>query len=162
SGAHSPPGELVVCLAAAAALIVFRSFVPTAFERFDFDSDQAIVGLMAKHLSELRAFPLFFYGQNYMLGVQSWIAVPFFWAGGPTLAMLRMPLIVLNVLVGLTIIVMFVRQGMRPTIALVAASPLVATTPVVSASLIEALGVSVEPLVYALLLWFLRRRPVLF
>ena len=35
-------------------------------EQSFFDSDQAIVGLMAKHLSELRAFPVFFYGQTYM------------------------------------------------------------------------------------------------
>jgi hypothetical protein len=165
AAATRPPGvvgELLIATTIAAAIVVFRSYVPTAFERFDFDSDQAIVGLMAKHLSELRAFPLFFYGQNYMLGVQSWIAVPFFWLGGPSLAMLRLPLIIVNIAVASTIIAVFVRQGMRPAIALVAVLPLLATTPVVSTSLVEALGVSVEPLAYALLLWFLRGRPVLF
>ena len=61
---------------------------------------------MAKHLSELRHFPLFFYGQNYMLGVQSWIAVPFFWIGGPTVLMLRLPLAIINAAVATTVIVM--------------------------------------------------------
>ena len=161
-GRPKPVGELLICLTVAVAIVLFRSWVPTAFERFDFDSDQAIVGLMAKHFSELRAFPLFFYGQNYMLGVQSWIAVPFFWVGGPSLVMLRMPLIILNAVVALTIMVVFVRSGMRPRVALVATLPLIATTPVVSAALIEALGVSIEPLAYVLLLWSLRRRAVMF
>ena len=35
-----------------------------------FDADQAIVGLMAKHISEGRAFPVFFYGQSYLLGAR--------------------------------------------------------------------------------------------
>src|SRR3954471_1531389 len=84
------------CGIAAIALVIFRSFPMVAYERLDFDSDQAIVGLMAKHLSELRTFPLFFYGQDYMLGVQSWVAAPFIRIGGPTVAMLRMPLVIIN------------------------------------------------------------------
>src|SRR5215467_8029876 len=72
----------------AALLIVLIRCAPSLwFEQFDFDSDQAIVGLMAKHLAEGRTFPLFFYGQNYMLGVEAWIAAPFVWAGGATVAM---------------------------------------------------------------------------
>ena len=51
------------------------------FGEINFDSDQAIVGLMAKHLSELQTFPLYFYGQGYMLGVEAWIAAPFFLVG---------------------------------------------------------------------------------
>src|SRR5690606_8036246 len=37
------------------ALIVLRSWVFLQYEQADFDADQAIVGLMAKHLSEGRA-----------------------------------------------------------------------------------------------------------
>jgi len=37
------------------AVFIFRGYV-------DFNSDQAIVGLMAKHLSEFRPVPLSFYG----------------------------------------------------------------------------------------------------
>src|SRR6186713_2434483 len=49
------------------AAVVFRSVFFLEFDESYFDSDQAIVGLMAKHLAEGRARPLFFYGQEYML-----------------------------------------------------------------------------------------------
>ncbi len=150
-----------LCLGAAVGLVLLRSAVPTLWETA-FNSDQAIVGLMAKHLSEGRAFPLFFYGQNYMLGVQSWIAVPFFWAGGPTIAMLRLPLVLVNAGVAVALVVMFARLGMRPALAFVAALPLIVTTPVVSEALLETIGASIEPFAYVLLLWGLRRRPLLF
>ena len=61
-----------------AALIVLRSFVFLHYEQADFDADQAIVGLMATHLAEGRAWPLFFYGQLYMMGVQAWMAAVVF------------------------------------------------------------------------------------
>ena len=61
--------ELQVCLVVVVAIVALRSVVPVCFEQI-FDADQAVYGLMAKHLSEGRAFPLFFYGQNYLLGVQ--------------------------------------------------------------------------------------------
>ena len=73
----------------AAALVIARSLVFTIYEHADFDSDQAIVGLMAKHLSEGRAFPLFFYGQTFMLGVEAWLMAPVFWVMGPTVAALK-------------------------------------------------------------------------
>ena len=95
----SPPSarrELALAVVAAVFLVAVRSFVPLAYEQAYFDSDQAVVGLMAKHLSELRDFPLFFYGQNYMLGVQAWIAAPFVWLGGATVTMIRLPLLIIN------------------------------------------------------------------
>ena len=96
NGRNTTARALLFCSLAAIGLVAVRSVAMLAYERLDFDSDQAIVGLMAKHLSELKTFPLFFYGQHYMLGVQAWIAAPFFWLGGPTLAMLRMPLVIVN------------------------------------------------------------------
>jgi hypothetical protein len=153
--------ELVLAIAAALAIIVLRSIVPMAFERFDFNSDQAIVGLMARHLSELRTFPLFYYGQNYMLGVESWIAAPFVLIGGTTIAMMRLPLVIIGAAAAVLCLLAFVRQGMRPMLALVATLPIVATTPIVSATLLE-LGASVEPFLYVMLLWWLRRRPYVF
>jgi hypothetical protein len=153
--------ELAVAVAAAFAIIVVRSIVPMVYERFDFNSDQAIVGLMAKHLAELRTFPLFYYGQNYMLGVESWIAAPFVLAGGTTIAMMRLPLVIIGAAAALLCMVALVREGMRPLCALVATLPIVATTPIVSATLLE-LGASVEPFLYVMLLWWLRRRPYLF
>ena len=152
---------LVACLAVAAGLVLIRTAVPLIYEQV-FDSDQAIVGLMAKHLSEFRSFPLFFYGQNYMLGVQAWIAAPCFWLGGPTVAMLRLPLVLFNVGVACGLILIFTRLGVRPVFALVTALPILATTPTISLELMSNLGASIEPFAYVLLLWGLRRRPVAF
>jgi hypothetical protein len=117
---------------------------------------------MAKHLSEFRAFPLFFYGQNYMLGVQAWLAVPFFWIGGPTVAMLRTPVVLMNLAVALGYVWFLARQGLRPWHALVAALPVIAFTPAKSMEFGAVYGAGIEPFGYALLLWILRQRPLAF
>jgi hypothetical protein len=148
-------------LAAAVALVLVRSFVLFWYEQ-NFDSDQAIVGLMAKHLSEFRALPLFFYGQHYMLGVEAWIAVPFFWLGGPTVMMLRAPLVVINAMVTVLLIRLLTANGVRPALAFVAVLPFTASGVAASTQLTTALGASVEPLLYVLILWMLRDRPALF
>ena len=157
----APRGELWICLAIAAAIIALQSIVPLTVEQY-FDSDQAVYGLMAKHLSEFRAFPLFFYGQNYMLGVQAWLAVPFFWIGGPTVAMLRAPVILLNLAVALGYVWVLARQGLRPRYALVAALPVIAFTPAKAMEFGAVYGAGIEPFGYALLLWILRHRPFAF
>jgi hypothetical protein len=153
---------LLWCSFLAIAIVIFRSFPFLAYEHLDFDSDQAIVGLMAKHLSELRTFPLFFYGQHYMLGVQAWIAAPFIWLGGPTVAMLRLPLVAVNGIVAVWLLRSFTRSIGSPWLALAAVLPLAASAPVLSANLLETLGASVEPFLYVLALWALRGRPVAF
>ena len=153
--------ELYLCLAIATAIIALQSYVPLAYEQL-FDSDQAVYGLMAKHLSEGRVFPLYFYGQNYMLGVQSWLAVPFFWIGGPTVAMLRSPLVLLNLSVALGFVWFLWRQGLRPWLALAAALPVIAFTPAKAMEFGFAYGAGIEPIGYALILWLLRNRPLAF
>jgi hypothetical protein len=152
---------VAVCAGASVALVVLRALVPWLFEQI-FDSDQAIVGLMAKHLSEFRGFPLFFYGQNYMLGVQAWMAAPCFWVGGATVTMLRTPLLVINAVVAALLVREIARRGVRPTLALTAALPFAIATPLVANELMFALGASVEPFLYVLGLWALRNRPLAF
>lgn len=142
----------------AIVLVAIRSAVPLVTER-SLDSDQAIVGLMAKHASEFRTFPLFFYGQNYMLGVQAWLAVPFFWFGGPTAVMLRLPLLFINAGVAWGLMVVFRRLGLRPALGLVAVLPFAVTTPMMSDALLRPLGAAVEPFAWVLILWALRQRP---
>jgi hypothetical protein len=154
-------GELILCLAVAAAIVLLQAIVPLTVEQY-FDSDQAVYGLMAKHLSEFRTFPLFFYGQNYMLGVQAWLAVPLFWIGGPTVAMLRTPVIAMNVAVALGYVWFLARQGLRPRYALAAALPVIAFTPAKAMEFGAVYGAGIEPFGYALLLWILRRRPFAF
>ena len=148
----------------AVLLVLLRSVVFLVWEHIDFDSDQAIVGLMAKHLSEFRTFPLFFYGQNYMLGVQAWFTAPFFWIARPSVALLKTPLVILNATAAVLLIRTISGQlGVRPAVAFVAALPFIAPTPPVAGSYLQTLGSSgIEPLIYIVLLWYLRSRPVAF
>src|SRR5215218_2984381 len=89
--------------------VLLRSAVLLWWPLASFDSDQAITGLMAKHLAELRAFPLFYYGQNYMLGVEAWLAAPVFLVAGVSVAALKLPLLAINVAIGLLLLRTFER-----------------------------------------------------
>src|SRR5215831_17708709 len=97
------PASVVLLVVARAAVFLVR---PETY----FDADQAIVGLMAKHLSELRAFPVFLYGQTYMLGVEAWLAAPLFLLFGPTIGALKLPLLAMNVAIALMVIALFRRE----------------------------------------------------
>jgi hypothetical protein len=153
---------MLLALTAASALVLFRSFVFIAYEHAFFDSDQAIVGLMAKHLVEGRAFPLFYYGQTYMLGVDAWVAAPFFLIGGPTVAALHAATTALNVATVVLLLLMIAdRGGLRPIAALVPVSFFALASPMLGRSLIEA-GANIGPLLYVPLLWLVRRRPLWF
>jgi hypothetical protein len=155
--------ELAITLAVVSTLVVLRSLVFAIFEHAYFDSDQAIIGLMAKHLSEGRAFPLFFYGQPFMLAVEAWWMVPFFWIGGPTVASLRASLIATNLIAAALLVVGLVRHGgVRPALAGVATLFFTFLPPYSSAHLVEAQGGNAEPFVWVLLLWFVRARPLVF
>jgi hypothetical protein len=152
--------ELRIALVAGWLLVIARSLVFVLYDHAHFDSDQAIVGLMAKHLSEGRAFPLFFYGQSYMLAVEAWLAVPFFWIGGATVAMLHASIVATNLAVVTLLIAGFHRWGgLRPYLALVAALFIAFPPPNTSAMLVEAQGGNVEPFLWILLIWFVRQRP---
>jgi hypothetical protein len=155
--------ELALLGALAVVLVLLRSFVPVYYEGFFFDSDQAIVGLMARHLSRLQSFPLFYYGLNYMLGVEAWIIAPFFWLGRSSVALMRLPFVVLNAVVGVWLVRAFAtRLGLRPALGFIAALPFIMPTPAASGHLLELAGSCVEPFVYILLLWSLRRCPFVF
>ena len=155
--------EQLMVAALAVTLVLLRSVVPTVYEGFYFDSDQAIVGLMAKHLSAFERFPLFYYRLNYILGVEAWIIAPFFWMARPSVTVMRVPLVALNALVAVWIITALGRRlGLRPLVAFVAALPFIMPAPVVASQLLETAGACVEPFVYILLLWRLRNRPLAF
>jgi hypothetical protein len=151
--------RLLVALVVLAAVMA-RSIVFLSWEQASFDSDQAVTGLMAKHLSEGRAFPLFYYGQNYMLAVQAWLAAPVFLVLGPTVLALKLPLLALNGLTALLLVgVLRHDVGLAPGAALLASAFFVLAPPGTGGQLMSALGVSVEPFLYVLLIWLLRERP---
>jgi hypothetical protein len=155
------PGRRALSLAVAisTACVVARSLVFILYEQSFFDSDQAIIGLMAKHLAEGRALPLFFYGQSYLLGLDAWFAAPFFLVFGPSVAALHGAMVVLNVVVAGLLVVGLVRWGgLAPAEAAAATVFFSFAPPLTGALLIEA-GAIVTFLA-VLLLWILRERPL--
>ncbi len=155
--------DLILAILIAWLLVFARNAVFIVYPQSFFDSDQAIVGLMAKHLIEGRAFPLFFYGQTYLLGVEAWVAALFFLVGGPTVATLHTAILSFSLATVALLIVCLVRGcGLSPFQSLAASLFFTLTPPWTSALLIEANGANVEPFLYVLLLWLLRDRPVWF
>jgi hypothetical protein len=152
--------EWTLAIPLVVALVAARAFPFVAWPGAHFDSDQAIVGLMAKHISEGRAFPLYYYGQNYMLGVEAWLAAPAMLALGPTVTALKLPLVAINIAVVLLLVWIAVRDvGLRPGLALLAVLPVAIPAAPIAARVVEANGGNVEPWLYVPLLWVLRERP---
>ncbi len=144
-----------------AALVITRSAVFVFWPGSHFDSDQAVTGLMAKHLAQLRAFPVFWYGQTYMLGVESWLAAPLMAVFGASVTALKLPLLAMNVAIAWMLFVGFTRDTeLDARWAAFATLFFVLASPVTSAHFLTANGGNVEPAFYILLLWFLRRRPI--
>lgn len=54
------------------------------------DSDESTFGLMARHIAFQAAHPVFFYGQNYMAPLESYIAAPLFHIFGSSIFILRL------------------------------------------------------------------------
>lgn len=155
--------SFLIVFSLASALIVIRSLVWIVFEQTAFDSDQAVVGLMAKHLAEGRAFPLFYYGQHYMLAVEAWLAAPWIALFGASVVTLKLPLLCLNVAIAGVLIWMLIHgAGLKPFEALLISVFFVVPPPLVSARLVDAQGSNIEPLLYVLVLWIVRNRPMAF
>ena len=147
----------------AIGLVLLRTFVATRYEAFFFDSDQAIVGLMARHLSRFHHFPVFYYSLNYLLAVQAWLVAPFFLVARSSVTVMRLPFVLLNAAISVALILMLVRQlRLPPGLAFVAALPFVIPSPATANQMLELAGANVEPFAYVLGLWMLRRRPVAF
>lgn len=160
---HAVPRQLAIAWAVVVALVLFRSALMVFRRQLAFDSDQAVTGLMAKHLIEGRAFPLFMYGQNSLLAVEAWMAAPMFLLFGVSVAALKLPLLFINLAVGFLLVTLIHRElGVGAGLALVASLFFVLAPPGTTAALLAASGGNVEPFLYILLLWLTRRRPVWF
>ena len=155
--------EGLAVLAIVTSIVVGRSLVFVLFEQAQFDADQAVTGLMAKHIAELRAFPFYAYASDYVMVVEAWLAAPFLAMFGTSVAALRLPLVLLNLVAGGMVVLILARElRLRPRVALIPALFFVAAPPVFAAELLTATGGNVEPFVYVLLLWLTRARPVAF
>lgn len=140
--------------------VLLRAFPFVWWPSAHFDSDQATVGLMARHISEGRAFPLYYYGQTYMLAVEAYAAAPVMWALGATVTALKLPLVLVNLAVVILLLRLLVHDaGLSPWTAGIAVLPLALPAAPIAARTTEAMGGNVEPWLYVLLLWMLRERP---
>src|SRR6476620_1317226 len=152
------------CVAAVVVLLAALALRSAFFLRFDesyFDADQAIVGLMAKHLAEGRTVPLFFYGQRYLLAVEAWVMAPVFVVLGPTVFALRLTMVLLNVALLAAAWWTLVRDArLGPWWAVLVLLPLACAPFITAAHLVEAQGGNVEMLVWVVVAWWLRRRPL--
>src|SRR5438874_2060019 len=145
---------------AVSAIVVARSIVFVCWPQAHFDSDQAVTGLMAKHLSEGRAFPVFWYGQTYMLGVEAWLAAPPMRLLGASVTALKLPLLAINLAIAWLLLRVFTRDAhLDAGRAAFASLFFAAAAPITAAEFLMANGGNVEPLLYVLLVWEFRRRP---
>jgi hypothetical protein len=150
-------------IVAAVVLVLFRNLVYLLYEHANFDSDQAIIGLMATHLVEGRAFPLFLYGAGYMLSVGAWFAAPWIAIFGSSVAALHASVVLTNAVVAALLLHGLVRHaGLPPLLAMAAAIFFVLPPPDAAKYIDEAAGGNVEPFLFVVLLWYLRARPLWF
>ena len=93
--------------------------------------------------------------------MQAWIIAPFFWIARPSVAMMRLPLTIINAAVAVWLVTGLARAlTLRPALAFIAALPFIVPPPALSGYLVQVYGGSIEPFVYILFLWTLRNRPL--
>src|SRR5262249_52624633 len=118
---------------------------------------------MAKHLAELRAIPLYYYGQHYLLGVEAWIAAPFFLAFGVSVPVLKTPLVLMNIVIALLLLRCLVRdETLRPWHAFAASLFFVLPPPAPASRLARFDRRHFRPVLYPPYLRPPRPRPVVF
>jgi hypothetical protein len=141
-------------------LVCLRSWVPVRTYAH-FDSDQAVFGLMARDLAAGRSFPMFMYGQRYLLAVSVWLCAPLFAVFGASITTLKLPQFLMNLAV-----VMMLWSGLRrepglgPWGTALAILPFAIPSAVISTRLVEHQGGNIEPFVFVLAAFFLRQRPI--
>lgn len=145
----------------AIVLVGWRCAVFAFWPQAYFDSDQAIFGLMAKHIVEGRAFPVFMYGSSYILAVEAWLAAPVFALAGVSVAALKLPLVLINVAIAYLLLRLLTREaGLRPMGALVASLFFLLPAPGTASKFVDPSGGNLEPFLYVVLIWLTRNRPI--
>jgi hypothetical protein len=149
-----------VLLAFLIALVCLRSWVPVRTYAH-FDSDQAVFGLMARDLVAGRGFPMFMYGQRYMLAISVWLCAPLFAWFGASILTLKLPLFFMNLAVVAMLWIGLRREpGLGPWGTTLAILPFAIPSAVISTRLVEHQGGNIEPFVFVLAAFLLRERPI--
>lgn len=149
-------GLVVVVLA-----VLLRSIPVLYWGDIQFDADQAVIGLMAKHVAEGRAFPVFQYGLRYVLVMESWLAAPFVALAAGSIPLVKIVPVLLNAATAGTLYAIATSTlAIGPVTALLVVAPVVLPGPTTARDLTDALGMNIEPLFFTVLLWLLRERPI--
>src|SRR5260221_10493396 len=82
---------IIIC-AALFRLVLFAEGWPLV------NSDEATMGIMARHIAYNGEHPIFFYGQNYMGALEAYLGAALFHLFGPSLFSLRLGLLILFIL----------------------------------------------------------------
>ena len=125
-----------------------------------FDSDQALLGLVGVKLSHWESLTVLVYGQRYLFALESWLAAPLFALFGPSITALKLPLFLMQVVVGAVFCRAAFQSRLSGPSVLLALSPFLVTTPWMSMVLVAAHGCNPEPFLATALAWVLRKRPV--
>lgn len=142
-------------------IVVLRSLIFFTHGFIFFDSDQALYGLMAKDLAMFRGFPLTFYGQKYLLALETWVTAPFFWFMQTSIATLRLPLLIMNVAACVWMFFVLAKETkINPWISALATSFIALPAFPVTSNFMAAYGADIEPFLFILAIWVLKDRPV--
>lgn len=143
------------------AIVLVRSAPVLYWADIHFDADQAVIGLMAKHTAEGRAFPVFQYALRYVLVIEAWLSAPFVALADGSVPLVKVVPVLLNVATaGLVYLIAASSVTIGPIVALLIAAPLALPAATATRDLTDALGMNIEPLCFAVLAWLLREKPV--
>src|SRR5262245_45563827 len=104
---------------------------------------------MARDLAAGRAFPMFMYGQGYLLAGGVWLCAPLFAVAGATITTLKLPMFAMNIAVVVMLWIGLRREpALGPWAAALAILPFALPTAVVSTRLVEHQGGNIEPFMF--------------
>jgi hypothetical protein len=142
--------------------VIARSLAIVFWGDIQFDADEAVTGLMAKHAAEGRALPVFQYAHRYVLVVEAWLMAPLMAVAPDSVTLVKAVPIALNVATAaLLYATLTARSALGPAAALLVAAPIVLPATTTVQNLTDAVGMNIEPLLFTLLMWRWRERAVL-
>jgi hypothetical protein len=143
-------------LALAGIVVLFIAIrVPLLFDRalpLGWNSESAILGLMAMDIASGRDYPLFFWGQSYLGAMTAYVAAPLIWIMNPIRA-LRIG-VSLQMLAGIVFYWMALRRSFNPRVANVTALWLAIGPTYLVFFSVATLGIEQMFLIGAVVYWF--------
>jgi hypothetical protein len=121
------------------------------------NSDEATMGLMAKHILTRGEHPIFFYGQNYMGSIEAYLAAGSYLIFGYSVFALKFGMLILYAILA-TLLYAFMRALFAPFFAVLAVAILSLGTDFMLYLQLEATGGYMEILIFTLIILLITRR----